>query len=116
MTNNYYHCIIYENSNILCFTGSPFCFEETCHIKHIPTHKYLAVVQFEEKMQDEALDVNVRVVVVISDHISLYEYVSENIKWYFILNNTKLLGVLINKLCGGSLLSVFYSTYQMQLS
>ena len=66
MTNNYYHCIIYENSNILCFTGSPFCFEETCHIKHIPTHKYLAVVkqsrvQFEERMQDETLDVSLSV-------------------------------------------------------
>ena len=53
----------------MCFTGSPFRFEETCRIKHIPTHKYLAVVkpkrvQFEERSQDEALDVSLSVRVV----------------------------------------------------
>ena len=51
------------------FTGSPFRFEETCHIKHIPTHKYLAVVkpkrvQFEERTQEETLDVSLSVRVV----------------------------------------------------
>ena len=49
----------------LCITGSPFCFEETCHIKHIPTHKYLAIVkrrfQFEERMQEKVLDVSLSV-------------------------------------------------------
>ena len=53
----------------MCFTGNPFRFEETCRIKHIPTHKYLAVVkpkrvQFEERSQDEALDVSLSVRVV----------------------------------------------------
>ena len=51
------------------FTGSPFCFEESCHIKHIPTHKYLAVVkpkgvQFEEGTQEEALHFSLSVRVV----------------------------------------------------